>query len=172
MIISIGNDFFMQRTSISFKHDEKWWKNDGFWLIYVRPIEILGVMEFNIEGIGFWSRFSSKFSTTPCSLSVQRVGVWPVHEVDFQNRFLDTQWWYGLTLLGPKRLGSASEISNVNMTVNGFQKFKNSNFRKPDLDMAEAWGWLSKSISRYTVMIWTNPLGSQTIGKCCGDFER
>ena len=54
---------------------------------------------------------------------------WPGHQVDFRNRFLDTQWWYGPTLLVPKQLGCVPEISAINMTVNGFyeiQKFKYS----------------------------------------------
>ena len=68
MIISIGNEFFMWWSSISFNHDEKWWKNNEFWLIYVHPSRIWGPAEFNPESIEFRPRLSRKFSTTPCTV--------------------------------------------------------------------------------------------------------
>ena len=37
-------------------------------------------------------------------------------------------------------------------------------------DMTRSPRWLSRSISQYIVLLWTNPLGSQTIGKCSRDL--
>ena len=36
--------------------------------------------------------------------------------------------------------------------------------------MTQSPRWLSRSISQYIVLLWTNPLGSQTIGKCSRDL--
>ena len=154
---------------------QSWWKMMKKWWILIdfcTHNQIWGSDEFSSESVEFWSKFSRVFSPTHCTGCVQRVGVWPGHQVDFRNRFLDTQWCYGLVLLVPKRLGRDSEILNVNMTVNGSQIFKNSNLNKHDRGMTGASGRFSQSISRYTAMLWNSPLGPQTFGKWFRDSER
>ena len=49
---------------------------------------------------------------------------------DLQNRFLNTQQGYGLTLLGFDQSGNDLQIPTVNMTVNGYFQIQKFKFRK------------------------------------------
>ena len=115
---------------------QSWWKMMKKWWILIdfcTHNQIWGSDEFSSESVEFWSKFSRVFSPTHCTGCVQRVGVWPGHQVDFRNRFLDTQRCYGIVLWVPKHLGSDSEIPNVNMTVSDFYEIQIFKIFKSDV---------------------------------------